>query len=176
MTSSNKRRVYIFDTSAFSALHRLHVQVIELPQQLWDRLAEMMKNGDIISHVFVYDEAVNEKAEHPDMLTTWLIPKKGYFYKDTVEQAQIVAKIVEKFPKLVDPAREKEQADPWLIAQAVVMSRQAGLFEDIEYVVVTQENKESSKKIPKACSHFGVDSINLKEFFDENGIKVNMGS
>jgi hypothetical protein len=172
MSDENKRKVYIFDTSALSALHRLHTQVIELPQQLWDKLANMMQSGDIISHIFVYNEAVNEKAEHPDMLTAWLIPKKNCFQKDSVEQALLVASIVERCPGLIDPGNEKEQADPWLIAQAIVLSRQTGLFETIEYVVVTQENKQSSKKIPQACKQFEIDSMNLKEFFHENSIKV----
>lgn len=173
--SDEKRRIYIFDTSAFSALHRLHTQVIELPQRLWDKLAEMMKRGDIISHIFVYNEAINEHAEKPDMLTSWLIPRKASFLRESAEEALLVSQIVKKFPKLIDPAREKEQADPWLIAQAILLSQQPSLLESIEYVVVTQENKESTKKIPQACKSFKIESINLKEFFDENDIKVNMG-
>lgn len=167
-----KKVVYIFDSSAFITLHQYSAKVIELPQAIWDELAKMMVDGNIISHIYVYEEIVSESTENPDMITKWLLPKKGSFEKESVEQAVIVAQIVEKFPKLIDPEREKEQADPWIIAQAVTLKSQASLLEDIEYVVVTQENPNSSKKIPAACKSFGVESMPLKEFFEKNNIKI----
>lgn len=172
--SKTQRKVYIFDTNAFLSLHNHHTQVIELPQQLWDLLAQMMQSGEIISHIFVYDEIVNEKAEHPDMLTQWLIPRKHCFHKDTPEQAVMVGEIVEKFPKLIDPAHEKEQADPWIIAQAVLLTRQPEFFAEIEYIVVTQEKKTSPQKIPAACSKYKIKSMNLKEFFEAKNISIGL--
>lgn len=72
-----KKVVYVWDTSAFAALHRQHVHVIELPNAIWNKLEEMMAEGKVTSHTFVYKEIVNEKAEHPDMMTEWLIPKNS---------------------------------------------------------------------------------------------------
>lgn len=176
MTDKTKKTVYIFDTSAFSALHRHHTQVMSLPKEIWDSLAKMMKEGKVISHHYVYAEAVNEKAERPDFLTAWLIPRKHCFHKDNAHQAILVSEIVEKFPKLIEPDKEKEQADPWIIAQAIELSEQTSMFEEVEYVVVTQENKASSKKIPAACRHFKIRPINLKEFFEENSLAVQIHS
>jgi TusA-related sulfurtransferase len=167
-----KRVVYIFDSSAFITLHQYSAKVIELPKEIWDELAKMMAESNIISHIYVYDEIVSESTENPDMITKWLIPKKGSFEKESVEQAIIVALVVDKFPKLIDPEQEKEQADPWIIAQAITLKSQTNLLEDISYVVVTQENPNSTKKIPAACKSFGVESISLKDFFEKNNIKI----
>lgn len=172
MNDIPKKRVYIFDTSAFSALHRQHMQVIEMPQAIWDAIEKMLKDGQIISHEYVYDEAVNDKAENPDYLTEFLMPYKSKFEHASEEQYLIVGKVVEGSPKLIDPRREKEQADPWIIAQAVIHNQQMGLLEDCEYVIVTQENKRSPKKIPLAASRFDIDCISLREFFEENGIRI----
>lgn len=171
-----KRKVYIFDTSAFITLHQNSTRVIELPQAIWDELETMMNAGDIISHKFVYEEIVSESAENPDFITKWLLTKKSHFENESIEQAIEVANIVEKFPKLIDPEKEKEQADPWIIAQAIVLNRQTNLLDEIEYVVVTQENQNSTKKIPAACKHFKIRCITLKDFFDENSIKIEKSS
>ena len=171
-----KKTVYIFDASAFITLHQHNTRVITLPQAIWDELATMMSTGAIISHKYVYEEIVSESTENPDFITEWLLTKKAYFENETIEQAVEVAAIIEKFPKLIDPEKEKEQADPWIVAQAIILDRQTSLLEETEYVIVTQESQNSSKKIPAVCKQFKVRCITLKDFFDETGIKVEKSS
>ena len=172
MNKMASSKAYNFDTSAFLALYRHHTQVLELPQSIWDLLGRMIRNGSIVSHRYVYDEVVNEKADKPDMITQWLIPRKECFEKESADQAILVGEIVAEFPKLIDHEREKEQADPWIIAQTMILNKQTRLFEDKEYVIVTQENPNSTRKIPAACKHFKVRSISLKQFFEENNVAV----
>lgn len=80
-----------------------------------------------------------------------------------------MAEAVNKFSGLVDPDSEKEQADPWLVAMARERSEQDT---ETEYVMGTQENKNSPIKIPAACRLYGIRTINQKEFFAEVGIKL----
>lgn len=167
-----KTTVYVFDSSAFIALHQHSLKVIELPQSIWDELANMISDGRIVSHIYVYEEIVSESTEKPDFITKWLLSKKSKFEKETAEQAVVVASIVQAFPDLIDADREKEQADPWIIALAITLRNQTNLFEEVEYIVVTQENPNSSKKIPAACKYFAVQSVSLREFFDKCNIKV----
>lgn len=169
---STKTRIYVFDTSAFSAFLRQHLQVIEMPKLVWDTMENMLKNGTLISHEYVFNEVVTEKSEKPDLLTQWLLPYKASFAHASDEQLAVVAEVVKKSPKLIDSSREKEQADPWIIAQAAILNRQLGLFEECEYVIVTQENKHSPKKIPLAAKNFNVECISLKEFFDEINVTI----
>ena len=64
-----KTPVYIFDSSAFIALHQHSLKVIELHQSIWDELANMMSDGRIVSHVYVYEEIVSESTKKPDFIT-----------------------------------------------------------------------------------------------------------
>jgi len=67
------------------------------------------------------------------------------------------ANIIQDFPKLIDPDSEHEQADPYLIAHALVSG----------CVVVTAEikaqnpsdPKRKKDKIPNVCSHYAVGNM-----------------
>lgn len=170
MTSARKKiRVYCFDTSAFVTLSRTSENVIEMPEALWKRLEKMMKTGELISHRLVFDE-ISSGTKKPDFITKWIADKRDYFLLRTDEQIVSVQKIVSKFPDLIDHRQEREQADPWLIALAIEKSKNANLFEVHACVVVSQENANSSKKIPAACKAFKVEHLSLRQFFDEIGL------
>ena len=83
----------------------------------------MMKDGQIISHRVVFDE-ISSGAKNPDFITKWIANKRDYFLTRTDAQIIEVQKIVQKFPDLIDPGQEREQADPWLIALAVEKSKE----------------------------------------------------
>lgn len=173
MTALQKKRVYCFDTSAFVTLSRTSENVIEIPQTLWKHLEKLMKAGEIISHAFVFDE-ISSNTKKPDFITNWVADKKGYFLPRTDAQIAQVQQIVKKFPGLIDYKQEREQVDPWLIALAVDKSKEANLFEVHACVVVSQENPNSSKKIPAACEAFGVEHLSLRSFFDEIGLSTRL--
>ena len=83
-----------------------------------------------------------------------------------------VASIIEEFPRLIDPNHEKDQADPWLIAQILEdrSQPQLGFFEsNREFIVVSEESEKSPQKIPAVCNRYDIKHLNLKEFFKFNG-------
>lgn len=168
-----QKEIYCFDTSAFVTLSRTNDNIIELPKKLWEHLEKMMKNGELISHRLVFDE-INSNSKNPDFITKWVADKKGSFLPRTDAQIIQIPKIVKKFPNLIDPTFEKEQADPWLIALAIEKTGATNLFEVCASVVVSQENPNSSKKIPAACKAFNVRHLSLRTFFDEIGISTNL--
>ena len=169
---ASREKIYVFDSSAFIALHRHNTQVIELPNEVWGHLTNMIEGGTIISHRYVYEEIVIEKSKKPDLITQWLIPKKKYFTPDNMEQLRIVSDIIAKFPRLIRADREKDQADPWVIALAELRIQQGSLLEKPEYTVVTQENPNKSMCMPAVCRHRGINSMNLKEFFIREGVEL----
>lgn len=171
MSTANLSNLYCFDTSAFVALGRTSENIISIPEALWKHLEDMIINGKIISHKIVFNEIVS-KSKKPDLITKWLLDKEKYFLDRTQVQLDIAPKIISKFPGLVDPQNEHEQADVWLIALAVQKSNENPLFGGNTMVVVSQENPNSSKKIPAACKSFGVKHMSLREFFDEIGLSV----
>jgi hypothetical protein len=89
-------------------------------------------------------------------------PLRHYFETTKYNQALVVSDIVNKFPGLIDPNREKEQADPWLIAAAIERKKE----EKIKKVyVVSAESEERMHRIPAVCRYFGIEHLNLNQFY-----------
>jgi hypothetical protein len=166
-----KRKLYCFDTSAFLTLSRTSENVIEMPKALWDQLETMMRAGEVISHRLVFDE-ISSDTKSPDFITQWIVDKEKYFLDITPVQISLVPEIVKACPGLIDYQMEREQADTWLIALAIERAREQGLFHSTISIVVSQESKVSSKKIPAACKAFNVEHRSLREFFDEIGFSA----
>jgi len=173
MTARQTQRLYCFDTSAFVTLSRTDENVIKIPTTLWDHLANMMRSGEIVSHKLVFDE-ISSNSKNPDFITQWITDKKEYFLPRSKAQEELMPEVVRKFPDLIDYAREREQADPWLIALAMEKSREQTLFDVKSAIVVSQENPNSSKKIPAACKHFKVEHLSLRNFFDALGLSTTL--
>jgi len=173
IAARKQKKVYCFDTSAFLTLSRTDENIIKLPTTLWDHLADMMKSGEIISHMLVFNE-ISSDSKKPDFIAKWVADKKDYFFDKTDAQIIEIPKIVSKFPNLIEYTYEREQADPWLIALAIEKSRENTLFEICAAVVVSQENPISSKKIPAVCTAFGIRHLSLREFFDEIGLTTSI--
>lgn len=166
--SDKKPAIYIVDASSLISLNRFNEDVIEIPKNVWQRLDELLEDGTLTSIRCVYNEIVTDSTK-PDKISLWLKPKKLQFPNPTNQQVLYMAEAVNQFSGLVNPDSEKEQADPWLVAYAREMSE---LDKEHEYVIVTQENKNSPIKIPAAAKHYRIRSINLKEFFVEVGITL----
>ncbi len=167
--NSKLKSIYCFDTSAFIQLHIAN-KVIPIPD-LWSELSDFFALGKIISHEFVFEE-INPKTAKPDFIAKWIENKQKYFFPISDKQIELVSKILGKFPDLIDPEKEKNEADPWLIALALEKMDDLHLFkEETKVIVVSQEKISSSKKIPAACKEFGVQHMNLEEFFKDNNWK-----
>lgn len=172
-TARKQRKIYCFDTSAFLALSRTNEKVIKIDDAIWKYLEKMMKMGGVISHRIVFNEIISG-TKNPPFIIQWIKGKRGYFLPKSDSQIAQIPEIVQQFPDLIDYARESEQADPWLIALAIEKSKEANLFEVYVSVVVSQENQNSSKKIPAACKHFRIGHHSLREFFDEIGLSTKL--
>jgi len=174
MTSALKqKKLYCFDTSAFIGLSRTSENIIELPETLWKHLENMMMAKEIISHRLVFEE-ISSNSKNPDFIARWIANKQECFLLKTDSQREHIPEIVKKCPDLIDYKMEREQADPWLIALAIEKSEENTLFEICAAIVVSQENPNSSKKIPAACKSFGIRHLSLRNFFDEIGLSTKL--
>ncbi len=163
-------RIYVFDASVFIRLNRINEDDFEIPVAVWEKFTELFNNGELISHRYVYDEIVSSSRD-PDTVSRWFKKHKIHCPQENLEQVLLNSQITRKFPELIKTKQEKEQADPWIIAMAVDLQ---GKDEEHEYIVVTQESRRSTVKIPSAAKDFGIDSITLKEFLQEKGISLAM--
>lgn len=163
-------KIYCFDTNAFIAFNRVNSYGM-LPDNLWTSLDDLFTAGRIISHTMVFSE-ICPKTTKPDFLAQWLKSKEQYFFQVTERQTQLVEQILVKFPKLIDPARENDEADPWLVSLAIEKRESSELIKTYSNLtIVSDENPRSSNKIPAVCEEFKVPHMNLKGFFIDNGWK-----
>ncbi len=169
MSSEDIDTVFCIDSSSFIYLHRFYPPGFS--KDIWDEFEELFHNGRIISHIIVFEE-LTTRSKKPDPLTKWILLKKQYFRGFTTAQAQHVAEIINQFPGLIDPQREKDEADPWLIAMAIEEQAQSNLFcPERKVIVVSEESRNKPQKIPAVCKHFGLDHLTLLQFCDYHGWK-----
>ncbi|PKN02016.1 MAG: hypothetical protein CVU77_03545 [Elusimicrobia bacterium HGW-Elusimicrobia-1] len=155
---------YYIDTSALIRTFRFYPQSLIAP--IWGKLEAMFKSGQLASHRFVYEE-ITTAAKSPDILSKSITPLKEYFKTQTYSQTKIVADIISKFPGLIDPNQEKEEADPWLIAIAI-MEKIKNIAKDI--CVVSEESERKPNKIPAVCKHYKIEHLNLERFYLKIGL------
>jgi len=157
-----KKALFCIDASTFITMDKYYPP--NLLNDLWVEFDTLFDQGKIISHSIVFDE-ITTKSRYKDHLTKWILTKRNYFKGISKVQIQYVPQIIKKFPGLIDANREKDQADPWIIALAIEMDReQMELFQKKQIVfVVSEENKSSSIKIPAVAKHYGLRHLNLIE-------------
>lgn len=169
MNNDLNEPIFCFDSSALITLHRFYGE--DVLHEIWEELETLFSNGRIVSHRLVFDE-LTTNAKKPDVLSRWISQKRRYFKGMTGVQAQYVASIIKEFPRLIDPSYEKDQADPWLIAQILEERSQSQLAffgPNREYIIVSEESEKSPQRIPAVCKSFDIQHFNLKQFFKFNG-------
>ena len=133
--NESKTKIYCFDSSIFITLNRVN-NILPVPD-IWKELDHLLKNGRLISHIYVYNE-FNPDCEKPDFLGKWVKSRKKYFIGVTEDQINHVRQILSEFHQLINPDTEKNQADPWIIALAMEKNEENSLFgSNNEYIVVS---------------------------------------
>lgn len=154
--SDTKVKKYSLDASAILQISKMYPadRFPDLFSKVWEKLEKAADDRA----VFVLDKVYNELARKDDFAHEWLLARKKSVVvicdNDVVLKA---VSIVQDFPKLIDPDSEHEQADPYLIAHALIN----------DCVVVTAETKvqnpkdpkRKKDKIPNVCEHYGVENI-----------------
>jgi Domain of unknown function (DUF4411) len=162
-TNSN---IYFIDTSALVSVFRSNP--VEVIDRSWEKLEELFLNGRMFSHQIVYDEITTD-SKRPDLLSKKITPVQAYFKPMSFEQAQSVSNIIKKFPALIDPKNEKEQAHPWLIAAATLEQNQLSLFNpDKKVYIVSEQGESETNIIPSVCEGLGLGYLRLSDFYRLN--------
>lgn len=167
-TDNANGNIYFIDTSSLVAMFRTPSG--DMFDRIWERVEELFSKGRILSHRVVYDEITTD-SKRPDLLSKRITPLQAYFRPMSFEQAQVVSDIVKRFPALIDPKNEKDQADPWLIAAAVLEQKQYSLFNPDKTVYVVSEKSESDPdSIPSVCKGLGLGHLSLSGFYKLNNL------
>lgn len=149
---------YCIDSSALINLTRYPGYPRDIFPAIWERLEEMIKAGELISHIEVYREI----EERKDPLYEWCKLNKRMF-KD-IDDCQV--RMIRKVESLYDAdywgkeLNRNHWADPWLIALSICKGA----------IIITDE-KDKPNSIPYIVDKLQIKCLKLLEFFREIGIK-----
>ena len=124
----------------------------------WPKIETAATAGTILSTEMVFREI----QKQDDDLHEWCKSVDGMFKKMDQETIDKVAEIIRSHPKMIDPKKDKDAADPFLIAQASILRG----------TVVTQEDFSGGPhklKIPDVCKAMGINCINMLTMIKEFG-------
>ncbi len=148
------------DTSALISLGRDYPRSV-FPG-VWESFEALVKQDRVISSRVVLDEI----SRQDDDIHEWCKNNKGMFKKDTDEIKKSAMDIVRKHSKLLHANKNRDEADPYLIALA--SSRINSNITGDKWMIVTQE-RDRPNKIPSVAKEYGIESIGIVEVFSREG-------
>ena len=158
---------YCFDTSALVSLDANYKQS-KVFGALWHDIEELMVHGRFVVIDMVYDEVMRHEGSGSSWLKEWLKRNKKECFRDTDEEAMVMARKVIRENKNTGFISEqkmmagKEEADPYLIGHAYVHG----------YAIVTLENQTRPNKIPKVAKKYEARGISVLTYLQERGFKL----
>ena len=158
----NQNTIYIIDMSSLKELHDRYPKNV-FPT-IWQKIASLIQEGQVHSHIEVHREIKN--TIYPkDKLLQWSNKNKRIFASiDDCQNNQIQNIRLEYNLSYWqnEMNRPAPWADPYLIAMAICEKA----------IIITQEHKTKSNRIPPIALQFRIRSLNLLEFFQELKIKL----
>ena len=144
---------YIIDTCSIISQKSGEPHRRSVYSTLWKKIDELVQ-----SKVIVICSEIRDEIEDEDM-KLWLQQNGCETLEvDTIIQ-QNVSKIVNEHPKLLNFANMKSSGDAFLIATAM----------RYKIAVITEEDKNSPKKIPKICEAYDIPCYNVTELAEKEG-------
>jgi len=158
--------VWIVDTSALINFKTL----IGVSDQ-WDAfklLEQLVEQGRIA----MPRQVVNEASEiaHPDLPGAWAPGVRSRLRYPLDVDYEHIQRVMREAGDVVDPNKSSEDADPYVLAQAMQLQAQG-----LEVVVVTDDDVDRMPikiSLTTACSRLGVRHVDSRGFLTSCGIKV----
>lgn len=154
-------RVYVIDSSIWIGLARDHPLDVSIYASLWRNLEQGAASGMIA----IPDEVHFELTRGNDLLADWIKDLKcrhpSAFLPSNRNVQRKVQEVMRSCPSLVDPDSDKNHADPFVVACAVLCGGIVVCGES------ARKHPNGPYKVPDACSTFGVRCIKYLEFARE---------
>jgi len=174
------KTIYIVDTDSLAKLGKLHENIF-VP--IWGGVESIIIEGRLITHYKVMKE-IEKKY---DKIYNWLNEMEKRYsiaYPISPFQVKKIGEIHQTYMHFVDSESEKENADPYLITQALelIENKQKTIADqENEYYIVTEErvgterknydNPEEVTRIPDFCHVFGIKHTNFWGMMEKEGWK-----
>lgn len=153
--------IYVIDTDSLIALRRIYSP--ECFSDLWEQLGNLIQSQKLISTTINFTEL--KISEDDAIFTEWKNTHSEMFIEIDEDIQKVVMEILDRFPDLIDPDLDQEQADPYLIALA--KSRNATVIieeKPLDSKAVNDPNRKAKMKIPNVCSHYDIKVMDITAF------------
>jgi hypothetical protein len=149
--------LYVIDTSAL-----LDGWVRNYPPDvfpsLWSNLEEMIKTQELLAP----DDVLLELSQKDDEVYRWAKANSAMFVPLDEDVQNATQEVLIEFPRLVGAMKDRNRADPFVIALAKVK----------DAIVVTGEKSSGTgdrPRIPNVCDHFGIGHRTLLQLIRDKG-------
>jgi hypothetical protein len=118
----------------------------------------MIRSGELLAP----DEVLSELSQKDDAVYQWAKTNAGLFVPLDESIQRATQEILNEFPRLVGAMKDRNRADPFVIALAKVK----------EAIVATGEKSIGTRdrpRIPIVCNHFGIGHRTILEVIREKG-------
>lgn len=149
--------MYVIDTSALLDGWVRYYPPDVFPS-LWSFLEEMIKAGELLSP----DEVLFELAQKDDEIHKWAKANSAMFVPLDEDIQNATQEILIQFPRLVGAMKDRNRADPFVIALAKIKAA----------IVVTGERSSGTRerpRIPNVCDQFGIGHRTLLQLIRDKG-------
>lgn len=161
--------IYVIDTSALINLENIFKYDNPVFKAIWEEIENLIVKDNLLTLDFV-EEEINSYEGEREFLKEWIKKwkKKKKFIKTTDETViNDAIPIINQeyntgFLRKNKLANGKDEADPYLIAYC----------KRNNFVLITDESKYKSNRIPAVANKNGVNNINIYEFFEARGLKM----
>lgn len=159
--------VYVIDTSGLIMLESTFKYDNPVFKAIWEEIEDLITKGCFRVIDFVEDE-INSYEGKQEFLKTWVKKwKKHLVYTTDAASINAAIPIINEeyktgFFDAKKQAEGKEEADPYLIGYCKVNN----------YVLITNESKTKPNKIPGVSVRNGVKCIDIIDFLNERGLKM----
>lgn len=159
--------LYVIDTSSFARLRPRNdsgdYDLLIFPGIL-DALQILIDQQRLFSSQLVFHELENYSSIG-DELMTWAIKNKNIFLPPTESIQKKARQILTQFPTWIDVEKNKNDADPFVVATAMDIG---GIVISEEKAVLMQPNTKKIK-IPNVCNHAEIESKRILSVFRNEG-------
>ncbi len=163
----NTITIYVVDSSSLIDFNQRYP--VDVFPKLWGNVEKLIKSGSLVAP----KEVLKEIVIRDDALTRWARDHKRLFREVDANQIKILRDILQKYPSLANAQKDGPQADPFVIALAIALEKEAQqtLVPTVrKRIIVTEEQLRGNQvKIPYVCKEYGIDCIKVLDMFRSEG-------
>ena len=136
---------YVIDTSSILSQKDDRRYRLNVWPTLWNKISDLVKEKRIITCSEIFEEVQD------DLPQKWYNDLNGFVLPINNEIQKKVVEVVTSNPQMINFKQIKSSGDAFLIATAM----------EYNLTVITEENKDSSKKIPQVCKNLNIPCIDI---------------